>query len=89
GEFDAILKENPSTLVVIDFYATWCGPCKIIGPKFMRMSDEFTSVIFIKVDVDESVRFSFQYRLLFILIQYRLLFILSMNNHCFGLLMSL
>ncbi|KAE9413574.1 hypothetical protein Angca_007890 [Angiostrongylus cantonensis] len=53
-EFDAILNENPSTLIVIDFYATWCGPCKSIGPKFMRMSNEFTSVIFIKVDVDES-----------------------------------
>ncbi|WKX93117.1 hypothetical protein Q1695_010838 [Nippostrongylus brasiliensis] len=53
-EFDAILKENANSLIVIDFYATWCGPCKIMGPKFVKMSSEFTSVVFIKIDVDES-----------------------------------
>ncbi|KAL6733124.1 hypothetical protein Aduo_003803 [Ancylostoma duodenale] len=53
-EFDAILNENPDSLVVIDFYATWCGPCKIMGPKFLKLSNEFTSVVFVKVDVDES-----------------------------------
>ncbi|KAK6733419.1 hypothetical protein RB195_017262 [Necator americanus] len=53
-EFDAILKENPDSLVIIDFYATWCGPCKIMGPKFAKLSNEYTSVVFVKVDVDES-----------------------------------
>ncbi|EYB84104.1 hypothetical protein Y032_0323g2506 [Ancylostoma ceylanicum] len=53
-EFDAVLNENPDSLVVIDFYATWCGPCKIMGPKFIKLSNEFTSVVFVKVDVDES-----------------------------------
>ncbi|RCN26990.1 thioredoxin, partial [Ancylostoma caninum] len=53
-EFDAILNESPDSLVVIDFYATWCGPCKIMGPKFLKLSNEFTSVVFVKVDVDES-----------------------------------
>ncbi|CAJ0958484.1 unnamed protein product, partial [Mesorhabditis belari] len=53
-EFDRILEENASSLVVIDFFATWCGPCKIMGPKFNKMSNEFTDVIFVKVDVDEN-----------------------------------
>ncbi|BFZ58909.1 hypothetical protein PYCC9005_005977 [Savitreella phatthalungensis] len=39
-------------LVVVDFYATWCGPCKVIAPKVAEMDKEFTEVDFIKVDVD-------------------------------------
>lgn len=42
-------------IVVIDFWATWCGPCKMIGPIFEKISDTPASekVDFYKVDVDE------------------------------------
>ena len=36
---------------LIDFYADWCGPCKMIGPKAIQWSDSY-GVLLIKVDVD-------------------------------------
>ncbi|XP_008796609.1 thioredoxin H1-like [Phoenix dactylifera] len=40
-------------LVVIDFPASWCGTCRMIAPIFAELSKKFTSVLFLKVDVDE------------------------------------
>ncbi|PFX31135.1 thioredoxin-like [Stylophora pistillata] len=53
-EFEKFLKEAGSKLVVIDFFADWCGPCKMIKPKFEAMSKEFQDVEFAKVNVDEN-----------------------------------
>jgi thioredoxin len=55
AEFDQALKALPAgKLMVVDFTASWCGPCKMISPKFEAMSEEFSSVEFYKVDVDEN-----------------------------------
>ncbi|XP_059830798.1 thioredoxin-like [Hypanus sabinus] len=52
-EFNAKLQEAGDKIVVVDFFATWCGPCKAIKPDFAALSEEFTDMIFCSVDVDE------------------------------------
>ena len=49
-EFDELVAGD--TPVIVDFTATWCGPCQFIGPKFAAMADEFKNITLVKVDVD-------------------------------------
>ncbi|KAH0948283.1 hypothetical protein HN011_011327 [Eciton burchellii] len=47
------LDKAGTDLVVVDFFAVWCGPCKMISPKIEELSKELQHVVFLKVDVDE------------------------------------
>ena len=44
---------NSSNPVVIDFHATWCGPCKVLSPILEELDDEIDGVDFVKLDVDQ------------------------------------
>jgi len=64
ADVDAAIKAavDSGKAVVIDFSATWCGPCKMIGPVFELLSEEFAdSVVFLKVDVDSNAETAQQY----------------------------
>ena len=49
-EFEQLIQENNN--VVIDFYATWCGPCKMLAPIIEQVANEVSHVKIVKVDVD-------------------------------------
>ena len=49
--FQEIIQSD--TPVLVDFFATWCGPCKLISPHFGKLEAKFPNVKFVKVDVEE------------------------------------
>ncbi|XP_063698642.1 thioredoxin-2-like [Culicoides brevitarsis] len=54
ADFDEQVKQAGDKLVVIDFFATWCGPCKVIAPKLEEFSEKYADkIVVLKVDVDE------------------------------------
>ncbi len=50
-----------SNLSVIDFWATWCGPCQMLSPIVDEVSKEFEDVNFYKVNVDEEPELTMQF----------------------------
>ena len=54
GNFRGAVEDNQG-VVVVDFFATWCGPCKMLAPVFESDSEELNNDKFVKVDIDESL----------------------------------
>ncbi len=46
-------REIMNDKVVVDFFANWCGPCKMLAPIVEEVSNELEKITFIKVDIDE------------------------------------
>ncbi|XP_073259530.1 thioredoxin-like isoform X2 [Porites lutea] len=55
-EYDNFLRseKNKDKLIVIDFYADWCGPCRKMKPYFKKCEGKYPDVVFAKVDVDDA-----------------------------------
>ena len=51
-EFNELIKEGTT---LIDFFADWCGPCKMLGPVIEELSNEYTDIKFAKVNVDDNM----------------------------------
>ena len=54
AEFESALEAAGDSLVIVDYATSWCGPCKVIAPKYEAMSEEFSDVKFFKVMGDSS-----------------------------------
>jgi len=48
------LIANTDKLMIVDFHATWCGPCQAMKPVFAKVEKNFPSVKFVSVDVDKA-----------------------------------
>lgn len=54
SNFDSMVKENPKP-VLLDFWATWCGPCRMVAPHLEAIAQDREDIVVGKVNVDEEV----------------------------------
>ncbi|RKP32466.1 thioredoxin [Metschnikowia bicuspidata] len=60
-EFNNLIATKDK-LSVVDFYATWCGPCKAVSPIFDKLAEKVPEVDFARVDVDKAQEVAMEYR---------------------------
>ena len=60
-DFDEIIKEGP---VLIDFYADWCGPCKMMEPIMDELAEEHKELKFLKVNTDMFMSIARDYKIM-------------------------
>ncbi len=59
-KFDELLKGDKP--VVCDFFATWCGPCRMLAPVMDKVSAEFADkAVVVKVDIDQNAELAVRY----------------------------
>ena len=60
-DFEQIIKKGKE---VVDFYATWCGPCQLLGPVIEEVAKEEKDIQFVKVDIDQFMNLARKYKIL-------------------------
>ncbi|HOT23706.1 MAG TPA: thioredoxin [Thermoleophilia bacterium] len=59
-DFDDVVVNAPGK-VLVDFWAEWCGPCRMVGPVLEEMAAEYPDVTFVKLNVDEAPEIAQRY----------------------------
>lgn len=63
SEFDEIVLKSDKT-VLVDFWADWCGPCKMLGPIVEEVSELREDILVCKVNVDEEAELAMKYKIM-------------------------
>lgn len=61
NDFDSIIKVHKKVLV--DFFATWCGPCRMLAPELEKVEEQNKEIVIVKIDVDDCPKTAMQYRI--------------------------
>lgn len=56
-----VLEFSNNKKVIVDFYAKWCMPCKMMNPFFEKIESEYSILKFVKVDIDHNPKISLKY----------------------------
>jgi thioredoxin 1 len=58
---ESTIEEND--IVLIDFWADWCGPCKMFAPTYEKVSEEYPNIVFAKVDTEANQELAGQFQI--------------------------
>lgn len=61
NEFDEIISSGTT---LVDFYADWCGPCKMLAPVLEELSQDYPNIEFVKVNCDDNGELCNKYKIL-------------------------